>query len=65
MNDELLLLAPFVLFVGVDQSLNHRVVYSGYGQLAGETGVHLNKPASPEVLLIATAITALMDAHGG
>ena len=53
MNDELLPLAAFVLFVGVDQSLNHTVVYSGYAQLAGETGEHLNKPASPEVLLIA------------
>ena len=63
MNDELLLLAPFVLFVGVNHNVEPLSGLFGNGQLAGETAVHLNKPASPEVLLI--AIKALMDAHGG
>ena len=34
---------------------------SGYVQVAGATGTHVNKPASREALLI--AIKALIDAH--
>ena len=37
------------------------MVYSGYEQVAGVTGTHVNKPATREALL--NAIKALIDDH--